>query len=342
MSGGSMRPICLFAMIIWVILSPALAEDFYHGKTLNFIVSTDAGTGYDIYARTIARHWNQHIPGLPSIAVQNLTGAGGLTAVNLLYNVSPKDGLTLALIQSTVPFEPLFGNRLANFDPTRFQWIGTPGQETSTMIVWHTVPVQTLNDARLRGVTFGATGGASTPAFYARIFTALLGIPIKVIAGYKSQSDLFLGMERGENEGSAGAFYSSLKAAKPDWLADRKIRILLQYGSVPNPELIDVPFAQDLIKDPADHKLMELASAPLALGRPIVAPPGVPADRIAILRTSLEATFKDPEYLADCAKQSIACDSAMNGPQVSDILDRSYAAPQDIRRRLIEMYTGNH
>ncbi len=330
------------SFLLLYILSPTAthAEDFYKGKTLNLIVSTDAGTGYDIYARNIARHWSRHIPGAPAIQVQNLTGAGGLTATNLLYNVSSKDGLTLGLIQSTVPFEPLFGNKLANFDPTKFQWIGTPGQETSTMIVWHTVPVKTMEEARKRGLTLAATGGASTPAFYARVISALLGVPINVIAGYKSQSDAFLGMERGENEGSAGSYYSSLKAAKPDWLADGKIRFLLQYGNMPNPSLKDVPFAMDLISAPADRKLMELASAPLAMGRPILAPPGTPADRVEILRRSLDAVFRDKDYLADCDRQGISCDTALGGRAITQLLDDSYKAPADVRQRLIDMYSG--
>src|SRR5262249_13229112 len=156
----------------------APAEEFFRGRAINLVVSTDVGTGYDIYARTIARHWVHHIPGSPSIIVQNKVGAGGLTATNFLYNVAPKDGLTVALIHATFPFEPFFGNRLAAFEPMKFNWLGTPGQETSTMIVWHTVPVHNMQEAKSRGLTLAATGAASTPAFYARVITALLGVPI--------------------------------------------------------------------------------------------------------------------------------------------------------------------
>ncbi len=320
----------------------ATADDFYKGKSINLVVSTDAGTGYDLYARTIARHWPRHIPGTPSINVQNMSGAGGLTATNLFYNVSSKDGLTLGLVQSTVPFESFLGNRLASFDPLKFNWIGTPGQETSTVIVWHKVPVKTIDEARQRGLTLAATGGASTPAFYARVFTELLGVPIKLIVGYKSQSDAFLGMERGENEGSAGTYYSTLKANKADWLSTGQLRILLQYGNAPNPELKGVPFALDLITKPNDRLLMEIASAPLALGRPLLAPPGVPADRIAVLRRSLDETFKDPAYLADCEKQAIACDTALPGEAVADILARTYAAPEEVRARLVKIYSSQN
>lgn len=321
-----------------VALSPSVLaadEDAYRGRTLNLIVSTDAGTGYDIYARAIARHWPKHIPGSPTIVVQNMVGAGGLTATNLVYNVSPKDGLTIAMIQSTVPYEPFFGNKQANFDPLKFNWLGTPGQETSTMIVWHTVPVNSLADAKARGLTLAATGAASTPAFYARIITALLGVPITIVAGYKSQNDVFLAMERGENEGSAGTFYSTLKTNKPEWLAEKKLRVLLQYGSQPNPELKGVPFALDQITNAQDRELMLIASAPLALGRPLLAPPGVPEARVATLRKSLTATFQDKAYLADCDKQTIACDAPLTGEAITDILTKSYNAPQATRERLL-------
>lgn len=316
----------------------AADEDAYRGRTINFIVSTDAGTGYDIYARAIARHWPRHIPGTPTIVVQNMVGAGGLTATNLLYNVSPKDGLTVGMVQSTVPYEPFFGNKLANFDPLKFNWLGTPGQETSTLILWHTVPVKTVAEAKTRGLTLAATGAASTPAFYARVITALLGMPINVIAGYKSQNDVFLGMERGEHEGSAGTFYSTLKANKADWMADGKVRVLLQYGSRPNPGLKDVPFVLDLISNPADRDVMEIASAPLALGRPLLTPPGVPGDRVGLLRKSLNAAFQDAAYVADCDKQRVACDAPLSGEAITEILVKSYNAPSAARERLLAIY----
>jgi tripartite-type tricarboxylate transporter receptor subunit TctC len=345
MSGSRICRLTIVAVALGIpmlaVSGQAAEDDAYRGRNINLIVSTDAGTGYDVYARTIARHWQRHIPGTPSITVQNMAGAGGLRAANLLFNVSPKDGLTLGLVQSTVPFEPLFGNRQAIFDPRRFNWLGTPGQETSTVIVWHSVPVQTIQDAKKRGLTLAATGRASTPAFYARVITALLGVPINLIAGYKSQNEIFISMERGEHEGSAGTFYSTLKASKSDWLSDGKIRVLLQYGSKPNPELKGVPFALDLIADAQDRQIMEIASAPLALGRPLLAPPGVSPERLVILRRSLSQTFADPAYLADCERQSIACDTALSGETLAAILAKSYEAPDTARQRLVAIYDAS-
>jgi tripartite-type tricarboxylate transporter receptor subunit TctC len=313
-------------------------DDFYRGKTLTLLVSADAGTGYDISARTIARHMSEHLSGTPNVIVQNMAGAGGMTATNYLYNVAPKDGLTFGLIQATVPFEPLYENKQAAFDSLKFNWLGTPGQETSTLIVWHTVPVNSLADARSRGLTLGATGAASTPAFFAHVITALFGIPINLIIGYKSQNEAFFAMERGENEGYPSSYFSSIKATHPDWLADKKLKILLQYGSEPAPELADVPFAADVLTNDDDKRLMQIAAAPQALGRPMLAPPAIPADRLAELRTALEATFRDPAYIADCAKQGIACDRPLSGAQVADILAKSYAAPATIRKRLQDIY----
>ena len=189
-------------------------------------------------------------------------------------------------------------------------------------------------------MTFAATGGASTLAFYARVIDALFDMPMKLIVGYKSQSEIFLAMERGEHEGAVGTFYSTIKTSKGDWLASGKLRLILQFGAAPNPELKGVPFAMDLISNPADRQIMEIASAPLALGRPMLAPPGVSADRLEILRTSLMETFRDPAYLADCEKQVIACDTALSGQQVAAIISKSYGAPAEARARLEKIYAG--
>jgi tripartite-type tricarboxylate transporter receptor subunit TctC len=328
------------AMMGCVSAHAETTEEFYKGKSIALVVSADAGTGYDLYARNIARHWPRHIPGAPAMNVQNMASAGGMTATNYLYNVAPKNGLTLGLIQATVPFEPLFENKQAAFDPLKFNWLGTPGQETSVLFVWHDIPVTNMAEAKARGLTLGATGGASTPAFFARVLTAIFDVPIKLIVGYKSQAESFLAMERGENEGYPSTFYSSLKGTQPGWITEKKVRFLLQYGSAPNREMPNVPFAPDLISKPDDKLLMQIASAPLALGRPMLAPPGTPEDRVAALRTSLQETFRDPAYLADCAKQDIACDAPVTADQITDVLKASYAAPAPILKRLLAIYAN--
>jgi tripartite-type tricarboxylate transporter receptor subunit TctC len=311
---------------------------FYKDKQIKLVISSAVGGGYDAYARTISRYWSKHIPGNPVVVPQNMPGAGGVKAGNFLWEAASKDGLTLGALQNTVPFEPLLGNDKALFDSTKFNWLGSPSQEVAVLTIWHTVPVNTIADAKKHELILGASGANSTPAFYARVLEAVFDIKIKLIVGYPGQTDALLGTERGENEGYPSAFWSSLKVVKPDWIRDKKIKFVLQYGMQPDPELKSVPFALDLIKKPEDKQLMEVASAQLALGRPILTPPKVPADRVKALRESLMATFKDPAYLADCAKQRLECDQPVTGDQMQEILQRSYDAPKPVLTRLRDIY----
>ena len=312
--------------------------DAYKGKQIKFIISSAVGGGYDAYSRTVARYWTKHIPGQPAIIPQNMPGAGGVKAGNYLWEAASKDGLTVGNLQNTVPFEPLLGNKLALFDTNKFNWLGSPSKEVALLTVWHTVPVNTIEDAKKHELIMGASGVNSTPAFYARILQAVFDIKIKLIVGYPGQTEALLGTEKGENEGYPSAFWSSLKVVKPDWIRDKLIKFPVQYALEPHPDLKDVPFALDIIKKADDKQLMEVASAQLTLGRPILAPPGVAADRVAMLRQSLAETFKDPEYLADCEKQRLECDAPVTGTQMQDILKKAYATPEPVLVRLRKIY----
>lgn len=314
---------------------------FYEGRQVSMIVSSAPGGGYDAVSRTVARHMRKHIPGSPTIVVQNMGGTGGLAAANHVYNISSRDGLTIAQFQNTVPFEPLYGNSQARYDPTRFTLLGSPSRETALMMVWHESRIMTLADTQKTEVILAATGASSTPAFYTRLFVDLFDMKVKLISGYKGQNEQFLGMERGENEGCASTFWSSLKTIRPQWVSENKLRYLFQYGYEPDPELPNVPFAAHLLKDrPDDLKLLELASAPLSLGRPFAAPPDVPADRLAILKSALMATFADKEFLAECAKQGIDCNAPADGANLQKIVQEAYAAPKATIERLRKIYAS--
>src|ERR1043166_7003662 len=245
-----------------VPLAPAGAQqNFYAGKQITVIVSSAPGGGYDAITRTVGRHLCKHIPGAPTVIVQNMNGAGGVVAANHLYNISPRDGLVIAQLQNTVPFEPMYANKQARHEPTRLNWLGSPSKETALVIAWSQSPFQTLEDAPRREIILGATGASSTPAFYARLLADVFALKIKLISGYPGQAEQFLAMERGENEGGPSTFLSSLKVMRPSWIPEKKIRLLLQYALESNPELKDVPFALDLLKNrPADRKLMEIGS----------------------------------------------------------------------------------
>jgi tripartite-type tricarboxylate transporter receptor subunit TctC len=313
-------------------------SEFYKDKQVKFLVSSSAGGGFDTYTRLIARHVQKHMAGKPTFVVQNMAGAGGLQAANFLYSVAPKDGTTIALFQNTVPLEPLYGNRQALFDANKFAWLGSPSQEFAVFAIWHTVPVDRIEDAKSHELVIGAPGSTSSPAFYGRVFQAVFDIKIRIIAGYPGASEALFAMEKRENDGNSSAYWSSLKAIRPDWIADKKIKFLLQYGAHPHPELKGVPYALDLIKDPIKRELMEIASAPLALGRPIAAPPGTPGDRVAALRAALAETFRDPDYRAECAALHLECEEPVTAETISSGLMRAYNASPEVVRALRQIY----
>ena len=309
-------------------------EDFYRGKTISLVVSSSPGGGYDALSRTLARHLGKHLPGNPVVVVRNMPGAGGIVATSFINKIASRDGLTIAGVQNNTPFEPLFGTKEADYDPTKMTWLGTPSVETGLLIVWHSSPVMTLADARKMEMTAGASGANSTPSFYARLLNELLGTKIKVIAGFPGQNEAYMAMERGELDSYGVTFWSSLTSTKPNWLRDKKIRILLQYGPEKETDLPDVPFAPDLIKNDEDRLLMEAAYAPLAAGRPFVAPPGLAPERTAALRKAMLDAFKDPEFVAEAAKQQLQVDKPRSGEQLQENIKRVYEMPASVSERL--------
>ena len=312
---------------------------FYKDKTLTLIVSTGAGGGYDLLARTISRHMNRHIPGNPNIIVQNMPGGGALLATNHLFNIAAKDGTVFADLSNNVPFEPLFGTKEARYDAAKFNWLGSPSSEVGLVAVWGASPVKTLADARVREVTIGSTGVNATPSFYARLLNDTLDLKLKVIVGYKGQNEIFLAMERGELDASSSIFYSSLIATRPDWLTEKKVSLLVQYGLERQPELGDVPFAPDLVKNADDKALMTAAFAPLALGRPYAMPPNVPAARVDAMRKSLEATFSDAAFVTDATTQKMDVTRPLSGQRILEIITSAYALPDAQVERLRKLST---
>ena len=254
--------------------------DVYKGRTVTLIVSSSPGGGYDTLSRAIGRHIGRHIPGQPNVVVQNMPGAGGIVATNYMYNVAARDGLSFACVQNNAPLEPLFGTKAASYDATRFNWIGTPSVEVGLMAVWHASNIRTVEDARQKVLSAGSSGANSAPSFYAHLLNDLLGMKIKVVAGYKGQAEAFFAMERGELDFYGTTFWSALTSTKPDWITGKKVNFVVQYGPQKVAELPDVPFLRDLVTKPDDRILLTAAEGPLTLGRPYLMPPGVPADRV--------------------------------------------------------------
>ena len=317
--------------------SAQTVEEFYKGKALNMIVGGSPGGGFDTLARAIARHMGRHIPGAPTIIVRNMPGAGGTQALDHLYNAAEKDGSVLALVNNTPPFVPLFGDKSARYDATKFSWLGTPSVESPVVLIWGAVPVNTIEDLRAKEITVGASGAASTQAMYARLLNATLRTKMKIVSGYKGQNDIFVAMERREIDGYPSVFHSSLTSTRPTWLPEKIAKVVLQYGPQPLNELPGVPWALDLISIAEDKQFFQAATAPNALGRPLLMPPNVPRDRLAAMRKALLDTLADPMFLAEADKLGLLVNAPRTGEQIEQVVRDTYATPESILVRMREI-----
>jgi tripartite-type tricarboxylate transporter receptor subunit TctC len=321
----------LFALAGFVAVSSASAQpaqDFYKGKQITMLVSTAAGGGYDTYARTLARHMTKYIPGNPTIVPRNMPGADGAITAGALYNSVPRDGLTFAALTNGIAMDPLFDRFVGRFDAQRFSWIGSIGKLMNVCVTWHTSAVKTIEQARLREVIVSASGATSNSVMMPKIANQLLGTKFKVIPGY-ADPDVTLAMERREVEGVCGLAYTTLKATRPQWFRDNKLNILLQIGLTKFPDLPNVPSALDLLSNPADRRVLELILIRQEMGRPFAAPPGMPPQRLAVLRRAFDATLKDSAFLSDAARLQMEIDP-LDGPAIEALLAKAYNAPRDV------------
>jgi tripartite-type tricarboxylate transporter receptor subunit TctC len=311
----------------------AHAEDFYEGKTLNLYIGYGPGA-FDNYGRLLARHLPAHVPGKPGIIVRAMPGAATLTLTNYLYTIAPKDGTAFGSIHERVGIEPLYGNPSARFDPLKFNWIGSIHSQTMVCIAWHEAKAKTLQDTMTTELVMGASGVSGTSFVGPRVLNAVLGTKLKIIAGYSTTDgmDVFLAMERGEVEGRCMG-WAGLKTAVPQWLEQKKINVLVQMATTKNPELPDVPLIMDLAKSEDDRKALNLLFGTQIMGRPYVAPPDIPADRVAILRKAFLDTLKDPALLAEATARGYDIDPA-SGEEIEKRLAQVYATSPDIVQRV--------
>jgi tripartite-type tricarboxylate transporter receptor subunit TctC len=310
-------------------IAAADPADFFRGKNLDLIISSSVGGGYDTLGRLVAEHMAGHIPGSPHIVPRNMPAAGGLAAMNYLYNVAQKDGSTFATVQNPNPFVPLFGEPQARFDALKFTYLGSANSEVAIAFVWKTSPVKTMEDAMKREATMGTTGGGSTSAFQARAMNVFTGTKFKVITGYPGSTEAFLAVERGEVEGYPSIFWTTLKATKPEWLRDNSIVMLTQLALEKHPDLPNVPLVLDYAKTPEDRAALELMLASQLPGRPYLAPPGIPADRAKALQDAFMATMSDPAFLAIAKKRDLEI-QPKSGPEVQEFIARIYQTPKAV------------
>lgn len=307
----------------------AFAQDFYKDKQISMLVASGVGGGYDVYARALGRHMPRHIPGNPTFVARNMPTAGGLTAANTLFNTSERDGSVIAALTNGVPMDPLFGVKEAKFDGRKFSWIGSMGKLQNVCATWHTSPIKAIKDAQQREVVVGASGTTSNSSIMPRIANEVLGTKFRVINGYDPSSGLNKALESGEVEGICGLGWSTLTASRPDWVRDKKLNVLVQFGFEKLPDLPNVPSALDLVTSAEKRAILELILVRQETGRPIVAPPEVPADRIALLRKGFDATMKDAEFLTEAKKLQLDIDP-LNAAAIEKLLANAYNAPKAI------------
>jgi tripartite-type tricarboxylate transporter receptor subunit TctC len=304
-------------------------EEFYRGKTINLIVGFTPGGGYDTTARILAPYLKKHLPGSPSVVVQNVEGAGSLKATNTLFNVASKDGTVIGTFSRGMPMEPLMGNSAAQFDAAKFTWLGSTTNEYSVVLAWHTSPVKTWNDLLKTEFTVGGEGSGSDSDVYAMLLKNLFGAKIKLVTGYPGSAELMLAVERGELDGRAAWSWSSLKASKPDWIRDKKFSTLVQLNLTKNPDLPDVPMIVDLATSEKQRQILKLVLSRQTMGRPFAAPPGIPEDRKQALRKAFDDAVKDPEFLAE-AKQRKMDVNPVSGAEIEKLVAELYRTPPDV------------
>jgi tripartite-type tricarboxylate transporter receptor subunit TctC len=330
----SMLARILFGAALSIAALPARLEaqpapaDAFKGKTITVITSTGVGGTYDLVARLIARHMPRHLPGHPAMIVQNMPGGGNVLATNYLYNIAPRDGSVIATIHSAMPLHQVLDGQGVRYDAGNFNWLGSTGPQNEVILVWHTVGITTIEQATKREVILGGTGAGSGIVIIPTVMNNLLGTKFKIVTGYRTSEEVNLGLQRGEVEARAFGF-ASITSQHPDWLSEKKVVFLAQAGAKRQRLIPDVPLLTELAKNDEQRRIMQLVSSAPALGQPYVAPPGVPAERLAMLRKAFDATLKDPAFLADAEKIRFEVEP-MAADETTRIVRETINAPPDV------------
>jgi tripartite-type tricarboxylate transporter receptor subunit TctC len=332
---------CFLATALCVVVAGFAGESHaadFKGHTITIAIGSGTGGGYDAYGRLAGRHLGKHLPGNPAVVPKNMPGAGGVVAANWVYNVAPKDGTALGIFQAGTAFEPLFGNTQTKFDPLKFTWLISLNRISNIGVFWHESPIKTIDDLFQGEVLVGSTaGGNSSTQVFPNLLNNLIGTKFKVILGYTGTGETTIAMERGEVYGIVGTDWSSLKASKPDWLRDKKARVVLQIALASHPELKDVPVIVDRIQDPESRQVMELLLARQEYGRSYAAPPDIPADVAAALRQGFIEMAKDPAMLSEADKMGAEIEVGTHD-QIMALLDKTFGAPKPLVEHAIHEF----
>lgn len=324
----AVRKAVLAALLLGLLAGPTPAQAPPAGKTMQMLIGFGPGGGYDLWARTVARHIGRHLPGNPTVVPQNMPGAGSFVAANHLYNVAARDGTVIGVIARDAALGPLSNAPGVRFDATRFSWLGTPTKETNVCVAMNTAAVKSVQDLATRELILGDTGPGTGTRTYPKALAGLLGWKFRLVGGFPASSDVFLAMERGEVEGICESL-DSVRNRKGEWITSGRLRLLFQGGVAPNPELTAVPFVLDFARTEEQRQALRFLYAGQGIGRPFVAPPDLPAERLRLLRDAFDATMKDPAFVADAKRSKLDLDPE-TGAHLEALVRRIYATPRAV------------
>jgi tripartite-type tricarboxylate transporter receptor subunit TctC len=306
--------------------SPA---DFYKDRNIDLYIGYSTGGAYDLYARVIGRHMGAHIPGGPTLVPKNLEGAGSLRLANYLYRVAPQDGSAFGTIGRGIAFDPLLIGQGDAFDAQKFSWIGSANNEVSVCVAMQGSGITKFEDLFTKELTVGGTGTSADTDQFPRVLNGVLGTHFKIVEGYPGGNDVLLAMERGEVKGRCGWSWSSVKSTRQAWLNDKRMSVLVQLSLSRHPELPDVPLISDFAKIDEQRQILKMVFARQVMGRPYLAPPNLPSDRLATLRQAFMDTMSDKDFLAEAAKVELEV-NPVSGADVEKLVKDVYATPPDI------------
>lgn len=337
---GALRAVLIPAALIGATAARAdTVADFYRGKTMQMIIATSPGGDYDTRGRLLARHMGRLIPGDPVIVAQNMPGGVGIAAANHMANAAPRDGTVLHMLMQNMPAHQAIGGQGVKFDTRKLIFIGNTTDTPNVINSWHTTGIKTIEDVRRRELVVGAAGTATPAAYYPAALNAMAGTKFKIVTGYPGGNDVNLAMEKGEVGGRGSNSWASWKSSRPQWLAEKKIDILVQIGLKRHPDLPNVPLLFELASNDADREVLRFISADTAISRSVVTTPEVPAERVAALRKAFMETMKDPQFVAEAEKMQVDI-SPLTGEEAQAVADRIVAAPPEVIARAKVLLEG--
>ena len=321
-------------------ITPAHGQgaDFYKGKQVDLYIGYSVGGGYDIYARILARHLGKHLPGKPVVVPKNMEGAGSLRLANWLYQAAPRDGTAFGTIGRGIAFDPLLGGQGAQFKATEFGWVGSANDEVSVCVAWAKSGVTRFEQLYSRELIVGGTGATADTDLFPRVMNGVLGTRFRLVSGYPGGNDITLAMERGEVDGRCGWSWSSIKTNHPAWVKDGTLKLLVQLSLAKHADLPDVPLVMDLVRTEEQKAVLRLVFARQVMGRPFLAPPGVPKERLALLRKAFMETLRDEAFLAEARKLNLEI-TPVSGEAVQDLVAEMYRTPPEVLAKALEVYS---